>query len=160
MLFVLSRIPLNQAVQIDLPLSTASESPNPFPKSPPDDEKRQLEFFRLLSVFEAGTVTISVNNFPLAKIDGETKTLDVELSGVREAGLKLGDFIESEGADGNPIEAIKRSSKFARNLKDDGWSLRVYEGDSSVLTMGRGVSSLTGFVWLNPLKLGRLLGLT
>jgi hypothetical protein len=134
-----------------------SEARKDQPKPISDKQKTQESLLRLLSFFEYGSVTITVNNFPFAKIDIASKLLDVELRGILESGLKLGELFDSNALGGNVVDAIKRSGDFAKNLNRNGWSIRVYEGESSILKLGRGLSPLTGYVWLNPLKLSKLL---
>jgi hypothetical protein len=110
-----------------------------------------------LSNIAAGTLTVSVNNFPFLKIDGETKTLDVEITGLRESGIRAPSIGESRPGF---MDALKASEKIAKSLQENGWRLQVFEGGSSIILMGRGVSSLTRFVWGNPLKLLKILSST
>jgi hypothetical protein len=129
-------------------------------QSPSKDETGDSAgFLRLLSSFVSGNLTVSVNNFPFVKIDGETKTLDVEIKGLEQSGLKMGSFIQSGTSKGNFLDTIRQSSGMAHRLHNEGWSIRVFEGESSLLKVGRGVSPMTGFVWVNPLKIPRLMRL-
>ncbi len=130
-------------------------------KSSPDaaEKKKDPLITHVLSEFVSGTLTITVNSFPLAKIDGESKTLDVEVKGFRESGLHLGELLQIGDSKKGFLEKIKQSNSFAQSLHEDGWKVRVFEGDESLLTMGRGVSPLTGFMWLNPLKLPKIMSL-
>jgi hypothetical protein len=112
-------------------------------------------FASRLSGFLSGSLTIVVNNFPLAKIDGERRTFDIELKGFEESGLRLSDLVGSSKK--GFLDSIKQSGGLAHTLNKDGWNLRVFDGSDPVLFLGRGVTSLTGFVWLNPLKLSKLL---
>jgi len=112
-------------------------------------------FANRLSDFLSGSLTIAVNNFPLAKIDGEGKTFDIELKGFEESGLRLSDLVGSSKK--GFLDSIRHSGGLAQSLHKDGWNLRVFDGKDAVLSLGRGVSPLTGFVWLNPLKLSKLL---
>jgi hypothetical protein len=106
----------------------------------------------------SGVVTVTVNNFPFLKIDGVSKTLDVEIKGLEESGIKLNDFVQNDSK-GTPLDTIKKSGNFAGTLNTDGWTLRVFEGTDSLVKMGKGVSPITGHVWINPLKLNKLLRL-
>lgn len=117
-----------------------------------DDEM----LFASLSDFLSGTLTISVNKFPFIKIDGETKTLDVEVKGLKESGLRLDELAPAGDSKKGFFETMRMPGAIAKNLHEQGWKLRVFEGDESLIAMGRGVSSITGFVWLNPLKLSKI----
>jgi len=123
------------------------------------ERPEQAVLLRMLSSVASGSLTINLNNFPFVKIDGKAKTLDVEIKGFEQSGLKIGDIMPSGKGKGSFLDTVKQSTDFARGLHDDGWSIRVFEGEQSLLKMGRGVSSMTGFVWLNPLKIPRLMRL-
>ncbi len=112
-------------------------------------------FANRLSDFLSGSLTIVVDNFPLVKIDAEKKTFDLELKGFEESGLRLSDLMGSSKK--GFLDSIRQSGGLAHTLDKEGWNLRVFDGNDTVLSLGRGVTSLTGFVWLNPLKLSRLL---
>lgn len=119
----------------------------------------QAALLRILSSVASGTVTVNLNNFPFVKIDAEAKTLDVEIKGFEQSGLRVGDIMPQGKGKTNFLDTLKQSSDFARGLHDDGWSIRLFEGEQSLLKMGRGASSLTGYIWLNPLKIPRLMRL-
>jgi hypothetical protein len=108
-----------------------------------------------LSNIQSGTLIVSVNNFPFLKIDGESKTLDVEIKGLKECGIQTTNMIG--GVTRGLMEMLSTSQKIAKGLHEKGWKLRVFQGGSSFFSMGRGVSSLTGFVWGDPLKLLKIL---
>ena len=124
---------------------------------PGEVQKTEFETLGLvLADFISGTLTVTVNNFPFLKIDGETKRLDFELKGFRECGLHLGDLLEKANEKKDLIDAIKKSTAVASRLHENGWRIRIFEGKDSLLAMGNGVSSLTGYVWFNPLKMWKL----
>ena len=110
----------------------------------------------ILSSFESGVLTIRVNEFPLLKVDADSKSLDVEASGVREAGIKLSEVLQIEGGRGFR-GLVRNSESLARGLSEKGWRLTLYDKGSGILEAGRGVSRLTGYVHLNPLRLRRIL---
>lgn len=113
--------------------------------------------FRNLSDFLSGTLTVSVNKFPFAKIDGEAKTLDLDMKGLENSGLRLDELFQSGDSKKNDfLETLRLSGGIAKNLHEQGWKLRVFEGDESLVALGQGVSSLTGFIWVNPLKLSKI----
>ncbi len=111
-----------------------------------------------LSNILSGTLTVNVNNFPFLKIDGETKTLDVEIKGLKASGIQASDLVGDSRR--GLLETLKISQRIAKDLHQKGWRLRVFEGGSSLFSMGRGVSSLTSFVWGDPTKLLKILSST
>jgi hypothetical protein len=122
-----------------------------------DAPKAELETLGLvLTDFLSGTLTVCINNFPFLKVNGESKTLDVELKGFKESGLHLGDMLEKGDKKKDLMDTIKESSSVARRLHEIGWEIRVFEGEDSLIAMGNGVSSLTGYVWFNTLKLWKI----
>jgi hypothetical protein len=111
----------------------------------------------LLSLFQSGILTASVNGVPLAKIDAESRTFEVEATGVKESGIRLSQIIELEGG-GKGIKGLLSGGEFAaKQLSDNGWKLGLYDGGSEILRAGSGVSRLTGYVHFNPLKLRKIL---
>jgi len=111
----------------------------------------------MLPLFESGNVTVTVNNFPLVKADAKSKSLDVEIRGVKELGLNLRTLVKIQGKSQGILESLKGSESMARELNEKGWKLSIYESGNGLLTMGRGVSPLTGYIRANPLKLWRVL---
>jgi hypothetical protein len=83
-----------------------------------------------LSNFLSGTMTVSVNNFPFLKIDGESKTFDVEIKGLKESGIETS-ILFGESRHGM-LERLKRSESIGKGLHEKGWRLRVFEGGSLV----------------------------
>ena len=110
---------------------------------------------QLLELFSSGSLSAQVNGRPLAKIDAETRSLDLDVVGIKETGLKLTDLAKSE--DSGYFGLLKTSKQTAKELAEIGWKLSLYDRGSSVLSMGSGVSKLTGHVWVNPFKLRSIL---
>jgi hypothetical protein len=119
----------------------------------------EMFFGRALTDFLSGSLTVSVNNLPFLKVDGESKTLDLELKGFEESGLRLGDWIEIEEPGGGVFGKMRYSSELAKSLHHDGWRLRIFDRKDPLIAMGRGASHLTGYVWMNPLKIRKILSL-
>ena len=115
---------------------------------------RGLKLLETLSILSSGTITVSVNGYPLASIRADEKELEVELKGVKEAGLSPSKFVHLERGRKNILSA---SESMAKELSDTGWKLTVYDGGDRLVAMGRGVSRLTGRIRLNPLKVKKLL---
>jgi hypothetical protein len=117
-------------------------------------KKRSHGLLDSLSMLSRGTVTVSVSGYPLVSIRADDREVDVEVNGVTEAGLSLSKLVKLQEGNKNVPEA---SHSVAKDLSEIGWKLTMYEGGSALVTMGRGVSRLTGHVALNPLKAKRLL---
>lgn len=111
----------------------------------------------LLEGFQSGVLTIGVNGRPLAKIDGELHEIDLGTSGVKESGIKLSKLTSGKRS---LTTILKNSETVARGLANRGWKLTLYDEDGgSILSAGRGVSKLTSYAHVNPLKLGKILEL-
>jgi hypothetical protein len=120
-------------------------------------KKQQADPLGLLSIFESGLLTASVNGLPLLKLDAESRTVDVEAVGVKECGIRLSEIIQLEGGGKGVKALLKGSESSAKGLSEKGWRLTLYDGGSAILTVGKGVSRLTGYVHFSPLKLRRIL---
>ena len=107
----------------------------------------------LLAFVSAGRATITVTGRPLLSINSDEKTLEVETDGAKEAGLRLSDLVKlKEGRMG----VMEGSEHAAGTLSRLGWKLTLRSEGNGVLTMGSGVSRLTGRIRVNPLKLRKL----
>ena len=51
---------------------------------------------QLLSLFQSGIMTIEVNGFPVLKVDGKERTLDLEAQGLKKCGVKLSKLASHE----------------------------------------------------------------
>ena len=123
----------------------------------PKQRKSDADTLKLLSMFESGILTVEVNGFPLAKVDAESRSLDLEAQGIKECGIKLSKLIEFETGGKGIKTMISTSESTARRLSERGWSLALYDRGSTILKMGRGVSRLTGHIQVNLLKLRKIL---
>lgn len=123
----------------------------------PKQQKSDADTLELLSMFESGILTVEVNGFPLAKVDAESRSLDLEAQGIKECGIKLSKLIEFETGEKGIKTMISASESTARRLSERGWSLALYDRGSTILKMGRGVSRLTGHIQVNLLKLRKIL---
>lgn len=116
------------------------------------DEPERL--VRLLALVPAGRATVTIGGRPLLSVDSDEKTLEVDADGAREVGLSLSHLMRLEG----PLGALGESGRVSGALSRAGWKLTLYADGSRVLSMGSGVSRLTGHVSVNPLRLKKLLG--
>lgn len=118
----------------------------------------------MLSIFEYGSLSIGVSGLPLIRLDAESRSIDIEARGIKECGVKLSNLIAEENIGDlkderrkNKVgELLRNSEATASTLSKMGWSLSLYDGGDRLLTMGRGVSRLTGYVHFSPLKLRRI----
>jgi hypothetical protein len=128
----------------------------PFFHAMGEQEAKVVRPLDILSLFESGTLTIGVSGVPLLKVDAEARNLELDASGVKESGLKLSKIMEIQGGQKGFVGLMKGSESTARGLSEKGWKLTLYDKGSEILTLGRGVSRLTGYVHANPLKLRRI----
>ena len=119
------------------------------------DKKANINPVDLLTGFASGVLTVGVNGQPLLKVDAESRSIDVDTSGVKETGIKLSKLLPP-GA-GGVTDMIRNSEAMAKGLSDKGWRVTMYDKSSEVLAVGRGVSKLTGYVHVNPLKIRKIL---
>jgi hypothetical protein len=119
--------------------------------------KNTADTVELLSIFESGILTVQVNGFPLVKVDGDSRSVDLETQGIKEFGLKLSELIKLEGGEKGIGGIISTSQSTAKRLSEGGWSLALYDKGSRIFKMGRGVSRLTGHIQVNLLKLRKIL---
>jgi hypothetical protein len=99
-------------------------------------------------------VTITVEGHPFVQLDADEKTLKVDADGFTAAGLRLQDF---RGDKGGPLATLTGPVRVAGALSASGWKLTLSAEGENVLTMGKGVSRLTGRIRMNPIKARKLL---
>jgi hypothetical protein len=117
-------------------------------------EEGFASLFELLALVPSGKATVTVAGRSLVTLDADAKTLDVEADGAAEAGLRLPDLVKlREG----PLGMLEGSTRVAGALSRQGWKLTLYAEGDKVLSMGSGVSRLTGRISVNPLRLRKLL---
>jgi len=117
-------------------------------------EKEFASILGLLALVPAGRATVTVGGRRFLSINSDKKTLDVEASGARKAGLHLSEFVTVQEG---PVNLLEASGHVAGELSRLGWKLTLYAEGDKVLAVGSGVSRLTGRISLNPLKLKKLL---
>jgi hypothetical protein len=119
-----------------------------------DNERRPGFVLDLLALMPAGKATVTIGGRPFLSINSDEKTLEVEVDGAREAGLRLSDLVQlQEGSTG----VLKGSRRTTEALSQLGWKLTLCSEGDRILTMGSGVSRLTGRIRVDPLKLKKLL---
>jgi len=120
----------------------------------PESEERLASLLEVLGLAASGKATVSVGGRPLLSVDADRKTLDVEADGAGEAGLHLSDLVKLEEGKGGMIEGSMHVTDALSRL---GWRLTLYAEGDRILSMGSGVSRLTGRISVNPLRLRKLL---
>ena len=107
----------------------------------------------MLPLLRSGSLTVTVNNYPLLKADAESKSVEIEIKGAKETGLDIQTLMKAGSGGHGILETLKSSESMAKELHEKGWKLSIYDSGSTLITMGRDVSGLTGYIWANPLKL-------
>ena len=121
-------------------------------------KKSNIDPLEILPIFASGIFTVGVNGLPFLKVDAESHSVDVEARGVKECGIRLSKIIALQGGRRKGVRGLLEGQEsIAKGLSEKGWKLVLYDRGSSILTMGRGVSRLTGYVRVNPLKLRKIL---
>ena len=115
----------------------------------------QVTLVNLLSMFKSGGMTVSVNGTPSVVLDIDSKSLNLEAKGVKKSGLKLLNVTQEKGR--GVLGLLKTSQSTAKKLSEMGWKVTLYDGRNVVLSMGSGTSRFTGNIYVNPLKLRRIL---
>lgn len=122
----------------------------------PDSEDRPISLLDVLSFMPTGKATLSFGGHPIITVDADRKTVEVETERAGEAGIRLKDLVKvEEGGRG----VLRGSIHATRTLTRLGWRLNLYTGGEKLLSLGSGVSRLTGGAGINPLKLRKLLDL-
>jgi hypothetical protein len=117
-------------------------------------EEKVSSLLGLLALVPAGRATVMVHGRPMISVDADSKTLEVEADGFGEAGLHLSDIVRVQEGSSSILQGSRQVTGVLSSL---GWKLTLYADGELVLTMGRGVSRLTGHIGLNPLRLKKLL---
>jgi len=108
----------------------------------------------LLAVVSRGKATVTVGGRPLVRVDADAKVLEVDAEGAKEAGFHL---LEAAEQGGGTLAAVRGPLRLAGELSQNGWRLTVESDGEKMLSMGKGVSRLTGRISMNPLKARKLL---
>ncbi|MDG6907821.1 MAG: hypothetical protein JRN20_18780 [Nitrososphaerota archaeon] len=96
-------------------------------------------------------MSVSVNGRPFLKVDAESRSVESELAGIKESGIKLSNLVSSQSAGISSL--LRRSRSVAKELYDMGWKFALYDKGSNVLSMGRGASRLTAHIHVSLAKL-------
>ncbi|MFZ1075954.1 MAG: hypothetical protein WAN47_00825 [Nitrosotalea sp.] len=108
---------------------------------------------RILNMVNKGKITISIDGKPIMSLDRNSKSLDLEISGVEKTNLKLSNLFEAKTIKGRMfLEASQLVKKFTK----DGWMFSLYDRGERLLTTST-PSRFGLHLRFNPLKLRRIL---
>ncbi len=108
------------------------------------------DLVRLLGRISGGAVRATVDGRPFAELDGEHRTLTVEVGSWLEHGPRGRALLRESHV--NLWEARGIPGALARS----GWSVRFRDGAEEVIRLGRDASALTGHVHVAPAALWKL----
>jgi len=108
----------------------------------------------MLDMINEGKVTISINGKPLVSLDSDSKSFEVEISGLKQNDFKLSNLFEVKKKKG---EMFLETSDAVRKLTKKGWSFSLYDRGDHLLTAAKSASKLGPILRFNPLKLRRIL---
>jgi len=127
-------------------------------KGPKPSKKNRQEslssLFDFLALVSAGRATVTVGGLQFIEVNGDEKTMDVEATVAKRAGIRPSELAKKSGG---PLGALTGPISVAGVLSQAGWKLNLRTGGEVVLSMGRGSSRLTGRISVNPLKARKLL---
>jgi hypothetical protein len=107
----------------------------------------------LLAFVPAGKATVTVAGRTVLAVDADAKTMDVEADGAREVGISISDLVKAQGGTANMLEGSMHAVGVLSRL---GWKVTLYADGEKILSVGKGVSRLTGGISVNPLGLRKL----
>ena len=115
--------------------------------------EKAASLLQLLALLPSGKAEITVEGLRLASVDADAKTLEVEIGGLKEAGVRLSDLLKAESGTSS---MLRGPGKITGTLSQLGWKVTLRADGEKMLAMGSGVSRLTGRISVNPLKLRKL----
>ncbi|MDE1829841.1 MAG: hypothetical protein KGI25_05930 [Thaumarchaeota archaeon] len=107
----------------------------------------------MIDMITQGKVTISVDGKPIISVDSNSKSFELEASGLEKANLKISSLFEKKMSKG---EIFLESSHFAKKFAKKGWSFSLYDKGDRLLSTGS-PSRFGTSLHFNPLKLRRIL---
>jgi hypothetical protein len=119
-------------------------------------ERREsvLSLLDILELVSAGKATVTMGGLPFVEVKGDERTLEVEATVAKQAGISLSNLAKMNGG---PAGALVGPVSIAGALSQLGWKLNLRTRGEVVLSMGRGSSRLTGRISVNPVKTRKLL---
>lgn len=109
---------------------------------------------RMLNIINEGKVTLSINGKPILLLDSDSKSFEIEISGLQQNDLKLSNLLEAKKS---KRKVFLETSHLARKLIKNGWSFSLYDRGEQLLTAKKRLSKIGPRLYFNPLKLKRIL---
>lgn len=107
----------------------------------------------MLEAIDKGKITISVDGKPLMALDRNSKSLEIEMSGLERMDMKISDLLVAERHRGR---VLLKSSEMLIKYAKNGWRFSLYDKGERLVTAG-GPSRFGPRVRFNPLRLKRIL---
>jgi hypothetical protein len=107
-----------------------------------------------LNMISEGKVSICINGRPVVSLDGDSKSFEVEISGLKENDLKISNLIEARKS---KKRLLLGTSALLRKMTKNGWSFSLYDKGEWLLTTGKPASKIGRHIHFNPLRLKRIL---
>lgn len=107
----------------------------------------------MLNMVSKGKITISTDGKPIMSLDRNSKSLELEISGVEKTNLRLSNLFEAKTIKGR---IFLETSQLVKKLAKEGWIFSVYDMGERLLTTSA-PSKFGLHLRFNPLKLRRIL---
>lgn len=107
----------------------------------------------MLDAITKGRVIVSVDGKPVISVDSDSKSLELEVSGLEKASLKISSLFDKKTVSGR---TLLEASHIVKKFTKKGWSFSLYDKGDQLLSTGP--PSRFGMpLRFNPLKLRRIL---
>lgn len=107
----------------------------------------------MLNMINKGKITISIDGKPVMSLDRNSKSLELEISGVEKTNLRLSNLFEAKTIKGR---IFLETSQLVKKFTKDGWMFSLYDRGERLLTTST-PSKFGLHLRFNPLKLRRIL---
>ena len=107
----------------------------------------------MLNMVNKGKITISIDGKPIMSLDRNSKSLELEISGVEKTNLRLSNLFEAKTIKG---KIFLETSQIVKKLAKEGWIFSLYDRGERLLTTST-PSRFGLHLRFNPLKLRRIL---
>jgi hypothetical protein len=128
-------------------------------RPPPDmtlSKQGEIDVVDMLSIFSKGTLKVGVNGGSFLKVDVDSQTIDIEAKGLKESGIQVSTLVRTNN-DGGIRKLLRSSRSMAKKFSEKGWRVALSDRGSSVMRLGRGVSKVSGYITINPMKIRTIL---
>lgn len=108
------------------------------------------DFVDLLGRVSGGSLEVEVDGRPLAKIDGEGRTLTVQVAPLLAQGIHVRPILREGHV------RLWQAHGIPSALARAGWQVSLQDGSRELVGLGRAASRLTGHIHMSPTALGKL----